>query len=675
VTDLRTCSQYRCLGRIGRGCCLLLALTAGSGVASAAGGYTVDLVQLPIEQLLNLEVYSASKFAQKVSEAPSAVSVVTADEIKAYGWRTLADILRSMRGLYVGYDRNYSYLGARGFLRPGDYNTRFLLMIDGHRMNDAVYDQALIGSEFGLDVDLIERVEFVPGPGSSIYGTNAFFGVVNVISKRGRHIDGPQIALEAGSFGAHKARASYGWRGASGTELLLSASSFHIDGQDLYFPEFDAPATNRGIAAGLDAERAQSVSAKVAFGPFGVMLGYSERKKIIPTASFSQVFNDPRSHTLDTQAFADFSYRAVPVERAELTARVFWGRSDYQGDYIYGDPGMVNRDGSSGCWWGSELKLVSTRADRHKVVAGAEYWNDYRREQFNFDVEPYVRKLDDRRHGSRYGIYLQDEIAFHDDWLLNAGLRHDYESTTSSTQFNPRLALIYKLMPATTLKALYGTAFRVPNAYELYYQLSGAGGQKANLNLKAEHIRTRELVLEHQFAPNNRMTASLFDNVVSDLITQTLDPEDGLLQFRNMDRATARGVELEFERAWNGGARLRTSYSWQRAFDDATGMALANSPRHLFKLNVSAPLPARAMRAAFEAQYVSSRNTLRDRIGGYWLTNANLGSTRLAQGLELSLGIYNLLNKRYADPGAEEHAMDEIVQDGRNIRLKLIFHF
>ena len=104
---------------------LALAATAGSACATDNGSDGTDLVQLPLEQLLNLDVYSASKFAQKVSEAPSAVSVVTAADIKSFGWRTLADILRSMRGLYVGYDRNYSYLGARGFLRPGDYNTRF----------------------------------------------------------------------------------------------------------------------------------------------------------------------------------------------------------------------------------------------------------------------------------------------------------------------------------------------------------------------------------------------------------------------------------------------------------------------------------------------------------------------------------------------------------------------
>jgi len=184
----------------------LVAIAIASPIPVSAQNLTeqFDLAALPIEQLLTLEVYSASKFVQKVSDAPSAVSVVTASDIKAFGWRTLADILRSMRGLYVNNDRNYSYLGARGFLRPGDYNTRFLLLVDGNRTNDAVFDTAAIGSEFVLDVDMIERVEFVPGPGSSIYGANAFFGVINIITKRGRDLGGAHAPCLVLALGQHR---------------------------------------------------------------------------------------------------------------------------------------------------------------------------------------------------------------------------------------------------------------------------------------------------------------------------------------------------------------------------------------------------------------------------------------------------------------------------------------
>jgi outer membrane receptor for ferrienterochelin and colicin len=85
-------------------------------------------------------VYTASKYEQKITEAPSKVSIVTDDEIRRYGYRTLADILRSLPGFYVSYDRNYSYVGVRGFGVPGDYNTRVLMLVDGHRINDNIYD-------------------------------------------------------------------------------------------------------------------------------------------------------------------------------------------------------------------------------------------------------------------------------------------------------------------------------------------------------------------------------------------------------------------------------------------------------------------------------------------------------------------------------------------------------
>ena len=144
-------------------------------------------------------VYSASKFEQKTSEAPSSVSIVTAADIQHYGYRTLADILRSVRGFYTTYDRNYTYAGVRGFGRPGDYNTRVLLLVDGHRINDDIFSQAFIGTESIVEVDLIDRVEIIRGPGSSLYGTGAFFGVINVITKRGRDVGGTELSAAAGS--------------------------------------------------------------------------------------------------------------------------------------------------------------------------------------------------------------------------------------------------------------------------------------------------------------------------------------------------------------------------------------------------------------------------------------------------------------------------------------------
>src|SRR5581483_2073997 len=142
-----------------------------------------DLMSLKIEDLTQIKVYSASRRLEDVQQAPAAVTVVTREEILRYGWRNLGEVLRSLRGFYTSYDRQNSYLGVRGFLRPGDYNSRILVLMNGHRLNDNVYHSAPVGNEIPLELDLIDHIEIVRGPGSSLFGTNAVFGVVNIITR------------------------------------------------------------------------------------------------------------------------------------------------------------------------------------------------------------------------------------------------------------------------------------------------------------------------------------------------------------------------------------------------------------------------------------------------------------------------------------------------------------
>ena len=279
----------------------VLALTLTLPVAFVMAQTPDDLTKKSLEDLMNIEVasvYSASKYSQKVTEAPSSVSIVTSEQIQRYGYRTLADILSSVRGFYLTYDRNYTYVGVRGFARPGDYNTRVLLLIDGHRINDNVYDQASLGRELPIEVDLIERVEIVRGSSSSLYGTSAFFAVINVITKRGRDVKGIEVSAEVASFGTYKGRLTYGNKLTDNFELLLSGSHYDSRGQRrLYFKEFDTPATNNGIAVDADGEEADNFFANLSFRDFTLHGTYGSREKGVPTGSFGTVFNDPRTRT------------------------------------------------------------------------------------------------------------------------------------------------------------------------------------------------------------------------------------------------------------------------------------------------------------------------------------------------------------------------------------------
>lgn len=133
----------------------VLTLLLASGYASSAILHINkldDLTSLPLEDLLNIGIQSASKFRQHTKEAPSAASVITSNEIKYFGWKTLSEIINALPGIHLSNDRNYTYVGARGFLRSDNINSRFLLLIDGHRMNDPIFDQASVGNEFHVDV-------------------------------------------------------------------------------------------------------------------------------------------------------------------------------------------------------------------------------------------------------------------------------------------------------------------------------------------------------------------------------------------------------------------------------------------------------------------------------------------------------------------------------------------
>lgn len=654
--------------------------------AAAAPQSSPDLTELSVEQLLNVEiatVYGASRYEQKVTEAPSSVSIVTAEDIKRYGYRTLADILRGVRGFYVTSDRNYATIGVRGFNRAGDLNTRVLLLVDGHRINDNLYESAPIGTEFPVDVDLIERIEIIRGPGSSLYGTNAFFGVINVITRQGTDLQGTEVSGSAGSFDTYSGRVSYGNEFQSGLEMLLSASIMDSAGpKRLFFREFDTPETNNGIAERGDDDKSYQLFSKLNYRDFTLTGVYASREKGIPTASFGTLFNDPRTRTSDEHGYLDLRYAHLFAGKTEVTARLYYDRFYYHGDFIYdrrADPAdpplpVVNRDLGWGSWWGAEALATRTFLDRHKVTAGVEYRDNFRQDQSNYDAAPNVQYLDDRRRSSIWALYLQDEVRILDNLSLNAGVRFDHYDTFGGTT-NPRLALIYRPLEGSTLKLLYGEAFRAPGAFEFFYS-DGGQSIKANPGLRPEKIRTYELVYEQYLGEWFRSSLSGFYYRIDDLISQQLDPADGLIQFRNIDQVEARGMELELEGRWANGLQGRLSYTFQDTEDLQSGRTLTNSPRHLAKLNLIAPLIRERLFAGIEEQYTSRRTTLAGgHAAAYYLTNLTLFGRNLLPGLDLSATLYNLFDTRYGDPGGAEHLQDVIGQDGLGFRVKLTYLF
>jgi iron complex outermembrane receptor protein len=627
-------------------------------------------------------VYGASRYEQKVTAAPSSVTIVTAAEIRNYGYRTLADLLKSVRGFYVTYDRNYSYVGVRGFGRPGDYNSRILLQIDGHRVNDNVYNGCFVGEEFILDVDLIDRVEIIRGPSSSIYGNSAFFGVINVITRKGRDLGGAEVSASAASLDTYKGRLSYGNIFPNGLEMVVSGSGLYSEGNDtLFYKEYASPVTNNGFSHNSDYENGFKVFTNLSFHDFNLQGAYNSREKGIPTGSFNTDFNDPRNRTDDKYGYADLRYEKSFTNGLALVARLYYDNDRYQGDYIYSNisnnvpySGVVNNDSDRSDWWGGELLIKKTFLEKHTIILGTEYVDNIHQDQLNYNEQPYTLYLDDRRSSQNWALYGQGEFAVNDAVTLNLGVRWDYFEFFGGT-VNPRLAAIYKPISGTILKLLYGTAFRAPSAYELYYNDGGLSSE-ASTGLKPEKISTYEADYEQYFGEHLNSTVAYYHYDIDNLISQTVDPANSLLVYRNIDKVRTDGVEVELSGKWGNGLEARGSYCYQNAVDVTTNQPLTNSPRHLVKANVIIPLLPEKIFSGIELQYTSKRKTLQNNEDqDFIVTNVTLFGKNLLKGLEFSGSIYNLFDKKYGDPGGAELRQDVIEQDGRTFRIKLTYKF
>ncbi|MCX7099357.1 MAG: TonB-dependent receptor, partial [Methylococcales bacterium] len=536
-----------------------------AGPSSAAE----DLTDLPLESLMDVEVISASRLGQKASQSPTSVSVLTAADIRTFGWRTLADALNAIRGLNTSSDRNYSYLTVRGFLHPNDYNSRVLFMIDGQRMNENIYDGAYMGQEFMLDMDLVERIEYIPGSGSSIYGANAFLGLINVVTKTGSAINGVQLAGSAASHNTYQGRASYGKKLANGADLLFSASHYDSAGvQNLYFPEFDHPDTNNGIAYKSDNERTDRFFGSAQYEKLAVMAGFVDRYKQVPTASFGTYFKDSDFHTNDQLFFGNFKYLHDFTDKTSLQVKGFYQGYEYGSAGAYENNGrMVNNDKASGRWWGGEAQMTSTVFDHHRLMLGVEYQYDQRQHLSNYDVDPYLSYNDSKRSGNRVELYAQDDVQVLDDLIFSAGLRLDYSHMLKSLQLNPRLGLIWNPWDSTVFKLLYSSTFRAPNIYERDYNYLSTN--VANPNNFQERIKSYEGVVEWHSVSGLKLIADLFYNDMSQILEQNDTPGYGSSgPFFNQGKYHSIGVELEAEKRWDSGRLMKAVYTYSHVTDE-----------------------------------------------------------------------------------------------------------
>ncbi len=651
------------------------------------------LSEMELEELMALkveEVYGASRYEQKTTEAPSSITIITADEIKKMGYKTIADLLHGLRGIFTTHDRDYKYINLRGFGLPGDYNTRVLILINGVRVNDSIFNAAVVGYTFPLDIDLVEKVEVIRGPGSSLYGSNAFFGVINVVTKDPEEIDGIELSSELGSFDSYKGRVSFGKVFSDEAAGVFSLAYYDSQGQDLYFPEYDSPSTNFGVADERDYERFLNFYSKFTYRDLSLQVVYHYRKKGVPTAPWDSVFNSD-VFTLDKYFIADLKYEYAITGTLSVLLRATYSYSSNQGDYPsdWGPPEgvVVNRDIAKGKSAFAEI-LTYKQYPQHKLLAGIEYTYNFQLDQLNYD-EGYRQSpnLDERHNSKNWSVYVQDEWEISPGVLLNGGLRYDrYDIFGSSV--NPRLALIYMPEPGTSLKFIYGTAFRAPSAYELYYH-DGYITQRPPDHLEPEEITTYEVSWEQFIWEHIKGLISVYYYRTKNLIALKTDPQpplcdpdyDGIydtacLVYDNINQAEGRGVEMELKGRWSSGIETALSYSYQYARDSRTDRILLNMPEHLGKVHFILPLYRKRLFLATEGVYVGKRRSKNNTtVSEYFVLNLNLYGFSLNRHLEASFSVYNLLNRKFYDPASEELYMDRLEQDGRTFRVKVTYKF
>jgi iron complex outermembrane receptor protein len=624
---------------------LAIGLLLSSGLMTApAQADEPSLADIPFDQLLQTDVVTAAKITRQISGAASAVSVVTAEDIRTFGYRTLGEILDSMRGLTIAKDNLYGYLGERGYGNPS-YSAKVVLLIDGYRATENYFGHTFYGNEGLIDVELIERVEYIPGSGSSTYGDSAFRGVINVITKKGRDIDGTVVGAGFGSHGARSNRVTFGRQLENGADLVLSASGLAGNGRGLPAEFADSSAAKSEV----DSNRRYFAKASYAGWTFEAAFARRDLGDWQPGYCW-----------IDESAFYRLRHDADLSQDTKLSVDFYQGR--YRNTSGTSDHSFFEIAG--GDWRGLDAKFVLTAFDRHTLVTGAEYRDDIR--QFNHYENWPSPNVDTNRQ--TLSFYAYDDVALASNLTLTFGGRRDARKGAAPT-FSPRAALTYIPVAGTTIKLSAGEAHRQLTAWterEIVWA-----------DPKPERQRSQELVIEQALGPKTRVIGSLYRYRLTNWLQNFY--ADGTADYATR---TARGAEFELEHLWDNGTRLRASYARQTSHINDTETPV-NVPSDIAKLNLSVPLAGNDTRAGIGVRYMGRRlNYLNEYEPATTITDLTLSGRWKDWGASVS--VRNLFNRSYTtvsgydpnyDPQNPVPTRGAYPGDGRNVWFQLEYSF
>ena len=640
------------LARCGAPWLLLLAVAAAQAQTDDDG----------LEALLQREVEGPSRYAQSLLDAPAAVAVFSRQEAELLGHQRVAEMLARLPGVHLGHTRQYVTVGLRGLNRPGDYNARMLVAIDGFRSNDALYDQALPDTEFPLAAEWVKRLELVYGPSSSVYGGNALLGVVNLVTVDGADAPGLRAKTSLGRFGSRRALLQYGQADAGGGDLFLGLQWRKSRGETLELPELVLPP---GQLRGLDGLEQRSLFAKYRLGAWRATVSALQRDKELATAPYGTLPGVPGTRYRDRFWHAELAYEEDWSQALRRSLRLGTAGSGFDRHYVY-EGGLINRDVARSRWHNLDARLQWRGWLNHELLLGLEARSVPQGLQRNFDLNPAAEYLNSREHSHSLGLYLQDQWRLSPHWQLTSGLRAD-RIRSFGTRASPRLALVYRPRPGEALKLMLGTAFRAPNLAERFYD-DGGISQQANPGLAPERLRTGELAWERELDARSAFSLGLFDTRLHRGIEPQPTAIEGVSRYENAGHFHSRGLQLGLQQRLRGEPQWRVDLALLQAHH--LGQRLSNAPRWLLKGHWIQPL-APLWSLALEAQGQGARRAGPggQDVGAQWLAHAALRYSGWP-GQHWLLRIDNLADARHFDPaGPENPALQRVPQPRRSLRL------
>ena len=661
---------------------VMLALT-WNGTAAAQSAEEEDLA---LSYGDNTTVSIATGTQQAITRAPSSATVITSVDIKAMGATGLEQVLESVPGLHVSMNNVasnpiYSFRGITTRQNP-----QVLMLVNGIPITNvfAGNRSQLWG---GMPLENVARIEVIRGPGSALYGADAFSGVINVITKTAADINGTEYGARIGSYNTKDA-----WIQHGGKMGILDAAFYlgvgNTDGQKGVIPR---DALSR--VATVNTQN-KSVDARVdlSYQAWRFRTGYQQRE-LGSGAGLAGSF-DPYARTHPSRLYLDLSYEQPGFAQNWDISGVagYYDIKDAPGDPSYTlfpagaipafPNGMIGNPGHSEQHTHASVSAVYTGFEEHRIRTGT-----------GFRVEDMYATQETKNYGPTYAplpqglviatnnpalvyllphkrnlayLFVQDEWNFARDWMLTAGVRHDRYSDFGGTT-NPRIALVWDASYNVVVKAMHGTAFRAPSFSELYAINNPVA--VGNPNLTPETITTDELGFSWQPVESLKTNLNFFQYRMRNIILPVAKA------YQNSGGQTGRGYEFEATYEAANNLRLTGNISVQRSKDAATGLDAGLAPhQHIFARADWRFMPLWQLDAT--VNNVSGRmrepGDTRPLIPNYTTVDLTLHREKIANEWEISAKVMNLFNVDAREPTFKAAGMfSDLPLAGRNYYIQL----